>query len=281
VAARHISRTAVEQNKRRSIKWWQGENGAMLYGIYQSAGGLQLNQYRQDVLANNLANVQTSGFKHDVTMVTERQVASQEPGGDPWMSNQMLDQLTGGSLVAPTHTVFEQGPLEKTGQPLDLALVGDGFFAVQKDGQEHYTRDGKFTINPDGSLVTVAGNHPVLDKQGNTITVPKELTGQVEFGADGVLRAGRQEFGQLRVVDFENKQHLRKVGQNVFQAIDAQPVESNASLRVGMSEKSTVDSMKSMVSMLEVTRAYQMNSTLIGLADSTLGRAVNDIARIH
>lgn len=253
----------------------------MIYGIYQSAAGLMTNQYRQDILANNLANVGTVGFKHDLAVVRERQVQAREGSGGLTAGDRLLDGLTGGSLVAPTYTSFVQGPLEETDRPLDAALVGEGFFAVNDGQGERYTRDGRFTINARGELVTVSGAHRVLDEAGGPIVVPGEAAGSVRLHADGSLRVGNEELGRLRIVDFQDKDNLRKQGGNLFQAVGERPTASQAELRVGMVEQSTVDPMQAMVAMIESSRAYQLNATMIGLADATLSRAVNDIPRLR
>jgi len=252
----------------------------MIYGIYQSAAGLQLNQYRQSVLANNLANASTGGFKHDLTLVRERQVASREDAVRPDWSNRVLDDLTGGSLVAPTWTSFQQGTIETTGRRLDVALDGEGFFTVQDGDAVRYTRDGRFSLNAQGELITAAGQK-ALDENGAVIVVPAAARSKVSITPDGDVRSPEAVFGRLAIVDFEDKSLLRKVGGNVFEALGAEPNEARATLRSEAVEQSTVDPMKAMVSMIEVNRAYEMNATMIGLADSTLGRAVNDIARLR
>jgi len=253
----------------------------MIYGLYQSAAGLQLNQYRMEVLANNLANASTPGFKHDLTVVRERNVASLENPAEAAMSNRTLDELSGGSLVAPTYTSFEQGPIDHTGRPLDVALTGDGFFTVGDGNDVRYTRDGRFMISDSGELVMVAGNHPVLDEAGQPITVSGQARDKIEITAAGEVKAGDTVLGRIGVVDFEDKTQLRKVGGDLIDALNETPQAANASFRPGFIEGSTVDPMKAMVSMIEVTRAYELNATLIGLADGTLARAVNDIARIR
>src|SRR6185369_8802982 len=130
----------------------------MVYGIYQSAAGLQINQHRQDVLANNLANIETVGFKPDLALARERMIASREGGNDPSLSNSTLNGMTGGTVAAPTFTSFIPGAVEPTGRPLDVALQGDGFFAVQDGDTKRYTRDGRFMFDADGRLVTVGGH---------------------------------------------------------------------------------------------------------------------------
>jgi flagellar basal-body rod protein FlgG len=251
----------------------------MVYGIYQSAAGLQLNQYRQEVLANNLANVETAGFKHDLAVVRERPLAVREPAGSLDASDSTLSGLTGGSYVSPTVTSFTQGPLKHTGGRLDVAIAGDGFFSVQ-DGQDvRYTRDGRFLINAKGELTTVSG-HKVLGESGEPIVVPEGSTQSVTISAAGDVRCGSQVIGTLDVVDFADKSQLRKVGANAFEADGAEAQDASASLQVGFIEGSTVEPTQAMVSMIEVNRAYELNATLIGLADGTLSRAVNDIARL-
>jgi flagellar basal body rod protein FlgG len=252
----------------------------VLYGIYQSAAGLQVNQYRQEILANNLANAETTGFKHDLAVVRERPVASQEDRADPMSTHPIYDRLTGGSLVAPTYTLFTQGPIEHTGNNLDVAISGDGFFTVQDGDAVRYTRDGRFMLNADGELVT-AGNHKVLSEAGQPIVIPSTAAKQLEITPAGELRAGSVVFGKLGLVDFEDKRQLRKIGRNLLAATDTEPTPVKATLRPQCVEGSTVDPMTTMVEMIEASRAYQMNATLVGLADSTLGRAVNDIARIR
>lgn len=252
----------------------------MLYGMYLSAGGLLANQYRMEVLANNLANTDTAGFKQDLTVVRERMIASRERLAGLGAGDRGLDGMTGGSLVAPTHTAFEQGAIEKTGNPLDAALQGEGFFRVGTSTGEAYTRDGRFVRSDTGELVTVAGAHPVLDSSGSPIVIPAQASGQVRIDGNGEVRAGDLVCGTLGVVDFEDKAMLRKVGGNLFEPLGGEPVRVDPNLVSGAVEKSTVDPVHSMVSMIEVSRAYQANATLLGLADTTLGRAVNDVGRV-
>lgn len=250
----------------------------MVYGIYQSAAGMQLNQYRQEVLTNNLANVETAGFKKDLSVVRERPPATREPSGRPGWSDPNLQGLTGGSYVSPTYTSYAQGPLERTGGRLDVALFGEGFFTVKDGDAVRYTRDGRFLVNARGELTTVSGNQ-VLDEKGAPIVVPADAGDKVTITAAGDVRARGMQVARLGVVDFEDKQQLRKVGGNLFET-SATPVEAQATLQPGFIEGSTVEPTEAMVSMLEVSRAYELNATLLGLSDGTLSRAVNDIARL-
>jgi len=255
----------------------------MVYGIYQSAGGLLVNQYRMEVLANNLANVETPGFKQDLTVVRERRAESAVRMAGLEASDPGLKGMTGGSLVAPTVTSFAPGSVETTDRPLDVALRGEGFFTVEgPGGTERYTRDGRFTVNETGELVTVAGGRRVLDEAGAPIVIPRNAQERVRIDAGGQVMDGDQVLGQLGVVDFDDKSLLRKTGSNLIESLGAKKtVLTDAAVQPGAIEQSSVEPTHAMVSMIEVNRAYQMNATLIGLADSTLGRAVNDIARIR
>lgn len=253
----------------------------MVYGIYMSAAGLQTNQYRMEVLANNLANTDTPGFKHDLAVVRERLVASRERMAGLDAGDQALDGMTGGSLVAPTVTSFEQGPIEMTDRPLDVAINGEGFFRVETPQGERYTRDGRFLINADGGLVTAAGFHPVLNANGTPIVLPPEAASAARIDGGGVVRAKDTSYGRLGVVGFDDQTLLRKTGGNLVESLGATSHDVTADLRSGALEKSTVDPTRAMVTMIEVSRAYELNSTMVGLADATLGRAVNDIGRIR
>lgn len=254
----------------------------MVYGMYLSAAGLQANQYRMEVLANNLANADTVGFKHDMTVVRERRAEAREGISDPDASQPSLSGMTGGSLVAPTVTSYEQGALEQTGRSLDAAIRGNGFFRVQTAEGERYTRDGRFLLNATGELVTAAGGNPVLDTTGKPITVTATAAGDVVIDGSGVVRArnSKASFGQIGIVDFDDTSLLHKTGGNLFESLNATASDFKGSVQGATLEKSTVDPIQSMVSMIEVTRAYQLNATLVGLADQTLSRAVNDIGRI-
>jgi flagellar basal-body rod protein FlgF len=247
----------------------------MIYGLYHSAAGMLVNQYRQDVIANNLANVDTAGYKRDVPSFSERLIearldlrAARHP---------VLDGQTGGIWSAPAHTDWQQGPLEVTGSPLDAAIDGPGFFAVQTDDGVRYTRDGEFAIDSARRLVMAHGGWPVLSEQGGQIVLSED-TGRVSLSADGTVLANGQPVADVQVVGFDGASGLRKVGRNLV-ASDArlQPIEQH--LRTGVVEKSNVDAMTEMASMIEASRAYQINVQMLSMQDATLQRLVNEVAR--
>ena len=141
----------------------------MNYGLYLSASGVMANSYRQDVIANNLANSETVGFKRDLALFQERRTAFQERGGSGW-SDPLLEHIGGGILATPTVVDTHQGDLEPTANPLDVAIQGNGYFAVSDGQEKHLTRDGRFMMNSAGELIlsTEQGNH-ILDEKGKPI----------------------------------------------------------------------------------------------------------------
>ncbi len=249
----------------------------MDYGLWLSAAGLQANQYRQALIANNLANADTVGFKHDLAVIRERSVEAAE-GGSGRFAHDLLDDLTGGSVVAPTYTTFAQGSLKESSRALDVAIKGEGFFTVNADGETRYTRDGRFAVDSSGRLVTVAGARPVLDASGEEI-VPG-TGGAPSIEKNGLVKQGDRVVGHLGVVDFADKQQIRKTGGNLFDANGEPPVASQAQLEPGYVEASTVSPVQAMATMIEISRAYQLNANLISMQDDMNGRAAREIGRI-
>src|SRR5689334_23249319 len=116
----------------------------MLYGLYLSAAGVMTSSYRQDVIANNIANSETVGFKRDLALFQQRRTAMQEMGLSPSRSNALMEALGGGVFASPTLLDRTQGDLEQTGSPLDVAINGQGYYKVSHGDQTALTRDGRF-----------------------------------------------------------------------------------------------------------------------------------------
>ncbi len=251
----------------------------MIYGLWLSAAGLQTSQYRQAVIANNLANADTVGFKESLAVIRERLVESRS-GGKLSSAHPVLDDMTGGSFVAPTYTRFSQGQIEPSSNPLDVAIIGEGFFQIKQGEQIRYTRDGRFTVNAEGRLVTVAGGFDVLDVERRPIVLGQRNAGPARIAEDGTVYRGDTVAGQLGVVDFADKSLLRHVGKSGFEPVGIEPLPATARVRSGALERSTVDPIRTMASMIEAARAYQMNAMMISLQDGMLGRAVNDVGQV-
>jgi len=253
----------------------------MTYGLWLSAGGLQINEYRQSLLANNLANSSTTGFKHDLAVIHERAVESRDEPGGQRFAHGVLDHLTGGSWVRPTVHTFEKGDFERTDNPLDVAIDGTGFLSVSDGTETRYTRDGSMTLNRNGELVMSAGQGRwrVLDEGGAPILLDP-AGGEIEIGGDGTVHQGGESVGRLGVVDFDDTEQLSKVGANLYVNHGAAMRPAESAIRSRYLEMSTVSPVKALAEMIEASRAYQVNANLISLQDQTIGQAVTTVGRI-
>lgn len=253
----------------------------MSYGIWLSAAGMQTNEYRQMIAANNIANVDTAGFKQDLAVMRQRRVASEIDPMQRRFTNPMLDAIGGGLGVRPTYTSFAQGDLEQTGNPLDAAIVGDGFFTVTDGDATRYTRDGRFTRNTRGQmvLVTGGGQFRVADQAGQPIVIPSSAK-NVSIARDGTVSADNKPVARIGVVDFADRTVLRKTGAGLFADDDNKTVPATGEVISGAIEKSTVDPAAGLANMVQVARAYELNARMITIQDQTLDLAVNRVGRI-
>lgn len=242
----------------------------MPYGMYISAEGAQAQAKRMETLANNLANVDTPGFKRDVTTFRARFAEAIEQGlaaeGDG-----SINDIGGGVMVASVGTEFGSGPLERTGIPTDLAIEGDGFFAIGKDGETVLTRAGNFRLTADGRLVTRDG-HLVLNDTGGPIAIDPNL-GPWQLTVDGGLQQGGGITDHLAVVRPASRGDLVKIGNNLFRPLG--PVRNvplaQRQVRQGYLEGSTVNPTQEMMTLIETSRAFEANTKLIQNQDSMIG----------
>ena len=248
----------------------------MIYGLYQSTAGMLTNQYRQAVIANNLANVDTAGFKRDIATFNERLIEAQTRLGVT--RHRYLDHMTGGVWPGRTDTDWQQGPLDMTGSGLDAAIVGEGFFAVQTPEGPRYTRMGQFAVDTQNRLVTAQGGWPVLDDRDTEITLPAD-TNQVRITAGGAVTADGETVARLQVLRFDEPSSLRKVGRGLI-ASDATGQPIRPELRSGAFERSNVEPMREMVAMIETARAYELNAQFVSLQNETLGRLINQVGKV-
>jgi flagellar basal-body rod protein FlgF len=224
----------------------------------------QLTLERQiDVVANNVANANTAGFKADKSLFQE----FLSPGARDDNFGYRDRRVSYVQDRATFHD-FAQGPSEQTKNPLDVAIDGNAFLAVQTGGGERYTRDGSLQINAQGQLVTVSGN-PVLGTGGPIVFQPGDR--DITIAADGgvTVREGNARTdsvrGKLRLVNFAQPQKLLKDGNNLFAAGEAGAAQLavNANVKQGFIEKSNVNSITEMSRMIEVTRAYTQISAML------------------
>jgi flagellar basal-body rod protein FlgF len=251
----------------------------MLYGMYVSAAGALANSYRQDVVANNLANVETVGFKRDLALFQARPTESAR-GGQSRFTTAGWESLGGGIFALPTHTVWTPAALQETGGKLDVGLNGRGFFEVRNGDQINYTRDGRFTVDG-GQLVTVNGHLPVLDASGQPITLDRDLLNKVTINEMGEISQGDAPVARLAVVDVDQPQQLRKLGNNRYAYSGANaPQAVTTSVKQGAVEGSGVNPTDEMVSMIRTERMFEQNISMLKAQDQSLGLAVSRLGMI-
>jgi len=250
----------------------------MLYGAYVSAAGALANSYRQDVIANNLANVETVAFKRDLALLQTRATAG-TAGGQRKSTAAVLEGIGGGIFALPTWTDFSPAGLRMTGSHYDFALDGQGFFRVQNGSAINYTRDGRFTLDDRDRLVTRNGGLAVLDDRGVWIS----LTRGVEFRINdaGWIEQGGERLTRLSVVDFEDTSKLRKQGESLYVSLDGDGWREAATpVKQGFVEMSGVNTMSSMVEMIKAQRMFQTNVRMMQLQDTMLGAALAKLGSI-
>ena len=256
----------------------------MFRGLYTSALGMTTQMNRMDVIANNIANVNTNGFKRDRVITqsfTDELIRFVNPEAQersllPFRNSMQVGRYSLGLFVDDLNTDFTAGSLSATGGTFELAISGSGFFAVSHNGQERYTRDGAFTLNQDRVLVTRDGI-PVIGADGNFITIPD---GMVGINPSGEIYVDGELINTLRLVDFDNPAMLRNQGNNLWSALEgAGPAAFSGRVEQGMLELSNVNIVREMVEMIEITRTYEANQRMISVVDGTMQIAANDIGR--
>ncbi len=259
----------------------------MIRSLRTSALGMAAQQLTLDVIANNLANVNTTGFKRSSVefqdILYETIVSGAGEGGQGFQKPSEI-QVGHGNRAVSTFRTFAQGAIAETGNPLDLAIDGDGFFQVQKpDGGFGYTRDGAFRLNADGFIVTTTGL-----RLGSELSLPSD-TDSINIGQDGIVSvllsgdSAPEEIGRLELVRFVNPAGLEAIGGNLYVETVASGAptvgfageESFGRVIQGFLEKSNVDVVQEMINMIVAQRAYEINSKAVKTADEMLAVANN------
>jgi flagellar basal-body rod protein FlgF len=242
---------------------------ALLVGLSrQIALGREL-----DVIANNMANVGTNGFKarssRFETHMMPKASAHAFRGAD-----RRLDYV----IDAGTQLDSSAGPMELTRKPLDLAVKGDAYFVVQTPGGERYTRDGSFALDARGQLATADG-HPVLGENG-PITFDQNETG-IAVAPDGLVSTAQSQKGRLRMVRFADARALKNEGANLFvSSVPPEPAGAAGRVESGAVERSNVRPVLEMTRLIEVNRAYASVAAMVGKMDELKRSAVTRLAEV-
>ncbi len=247
-------------------------------GLYLSAMGAKVQDARMDVVANNMANSQTTGYRRDMAVFRQRLATALE---DPRFADRAspgYEAIGGGVFLSRIAATREPGPLERTERPFDVAIDGEGFLQVRgRDGKLYYTRSGNLRCDEEGYLVTGDGRYRVQGQGGGDITLPP---GAVEIGEDGALFVDGVVQAQIGLVMPSDPSMISKRGDSVWgKDGPVGDLASTAKIRQGWLEGSTVEPMREMTEMIEIQRTYEMNMKAMQIQDGILGRAVTDVGR--
>jgi flagellar basal-body rod protein FlgF len=252
------------------------------YGLQISASGVLTSMHRTDVLAANLANMDTVGFKPTFAGTLARDPVRVEDGVFGLPSNKLIERLGAGVLAAPTRTSFAQGPVTPTGRDLDAAIRGDGFFMVGGQGDAlRLTRDGQFTRNGRGELVATASGLPVLDTAGRPVVIGDR--GVVQIDRDGTVTRDGAPVARLGIARFADPQRLTREGANLFAAPGQQPEilkPGETEVLQGHTEGSGVDEIKTMMDLTSAAQAISSNLGMVQYHDRLMDRAINTLGRV-
>jgi flagellar basal-body rod protein FlgG len=255
----------------------------LVRGLYTAASGALVAQSQADVIANNLANVNTSGFKRTLLQVqTGPQLGlyrqQTEPGGVRGTPRSAFVGALGlGAQVMDTPAVFEQGALAQTGNPLDLAIQGNAFFAIQTPQGVRYTRDGQFAQDATGRLMTADGslvlgtNGPVRLQAG---------AGAVQIDQNGAITQNGRRVDTIALVQFRNLSQVRPEGDNRFVATAAAGAANatGSTIHQGFLEKSNANVVRSMVDLIDAQRWFEANEKVIQTQDQANSWAIETVA---
>lgn len=257
----------------------------MVKGLYTAYTGMIHQQRRLDVISNNLANSATVGYKKEgaTARAFDDELAIKVKDASEGFADRGIGGMSMGVKFGETYRDYSQGSLRITDNEYDLALSGEGFFQISftsKTGETttKLTRDGNFTVNVQGYLVTQDGDF-VLGTDGNPIRIdPNEKT---TIDAAGRILQNDVVVGTISIVDVEDYNYLQKYGENLYDLVEGGTLtESVAAVEQGCLEQSNVQVVKEMVEMINVTRAYETNQKAIQAVDEMLDKAVNQVGKV-
>ena len=258
----------------------------MIRALSAAATGLEAQQAKIENIANDLANVNTDGYKRSATEFHDLMYETiKEPGGSLGAGSQspVGIQVGMGVKVGASHKNFEQGPAKMTYNPYDLMIEGTGFFPVSSpQGETLYTRNGAFHVDAQGILQLSTGSKmiPPIIVPSNAVNVMISKTGEVRAHMGGATEA---VIGQIQLINFQNEGGLSAIGDGLYRASPAtgSPIQSvpgengMGTIQQGALEGSNVNVANSMVDMISAQRAYEMGTKVMGVADQMLGATVN------
>lgn len=256
----------------------------MVRGLYTAWTGLQNEQKRLDVIANNIANASTTGFKQEgVTSQAFDNMLAVKMKDTSVKQNEIIGSMTLGVKVGEVYTNHDQGSIRVTDNTYDLAINGSGFFKmsvtdIAGNTLTRYTRAGNFTITKDGYITDANGNH--LQSEAGDLLVPTNA--EIVIDELGYVYADGELIDQITITDFTDYNYLKKYADTMLYERVEGATETGASgtIMQGCLEQSNVNVVKEMTQMIAITRAYEANQKVVQTMDSTLDQAVNSVGRV-
>ena len=257
----------------------------MVKGLYTAYTGMLNQQNKMDVISNNLANAAVTGYKKEgsTSQSFDTVLAYKIRDRSIGVHTQRIGSMNLGVKIGENYTDYGQGPFKYTDNTYDLAISGNGFFCVQftnKAGvtSTKYTRDGSFTLNVNGYLVTKDGDY-VLDNNGNRIRLDPLSTSSID--ENGNIFQNDRAVARIGLRDFEDYNYLEHYGENYYQPVNGYRFKNaDGQIIEGYLEASNVQVVQEMVEMISVTRTYESNQKVIQTIDSTLDKAVNQLGSV-
>lgn len=260
----------------------------MTRGIEALSSGMQTAIDLNDVLANNVANASSNGFKKsnavikrfDDVMVDKLNNMNYKNYYDG--DNKYVGQISSKVETQQLYVDFTQGSLVQTSNPLDVAINGDGFFTVQKsNNQTAYTRNGSFLLGQDGILKDAKGN-AVIGELDKPIKISKEQAKNISINRDGTIMSGLEKVNKLKIVDFQDRNMLTQQADSLFinDGNSRTVVPKNLDVNQGMLESSNSSIVQEMVNSISGMRAYETMATMMKMTDGTLQKNINDVGRL-
>ena len=257
----------------------------MVRQLYTAWTGMRNEQYRLDVIANNLANSATVGYKKEgvTSQSFDKQLMVKIRDASVDWRKEQIGRMSFGVKIGEVYTDYKQGPLRESGNTFDFAIDGDGFFAIEytnANGQTstQYTRAGQFTLTKEGYVVDVDGNQ--LLAEGGPLQIPTDAA-DVYVDVGGNVYADGELVDTIILTDFEDYDYLKKFGETrCFPVQGAREKEAEGFIRQGFTEQSNVNVVSEMVNMIAITRAFEANQKVIQTVDSTLEKAANTLGSV-
>jgi flagellar basal-body rod protein FlgG len=257
----------------------------MVRGLFTAYTGMANEQKRLDIISNNIANAATVGYKEEsvANQSFDQMLTVKIRDGSQAHLTKRIGNMSLGVKIGEVYTDYGQGSVRTTGNTYDLAIEGNGFFAVRtvdKAGNEsvRYTRNGEFKLTQDGYIVDADGNH--LQTDSGDAQVPVDAA-SVAIDRSGNIYADGTLVDKITLVDFADYDYLEKVGDVSYKALEgAEMIEATGTMLQGYTEQSNVNAVSEMVDLIVITRAYEANQKVIQTTDSMLEKAANSVGQV-